>query len=78
MVEARCCGTCRLYSENMFRGSRAWKDARACCADAAHEMPASWVADNEMQASDGADCGLWEPARTPTDDVVRIVGGHHE
>lgn len=63
---ARCCGTCRLYSENMFRHSRIWKDARACVADTAHDMPASWSGNNHMDSTSGADCALWEPSQPIT------------
>ena len=59
----KCCGTCALYSENAFPVSRGWKDARACCADVAHEMPASWKPDNYMHETSGSDCCLWEPVR---------------
>ncbi|MEN9418404.1 MAG: hypothetical protein RI988_2024 [Pseudomonadota bacterium] len=61
----KCCGTCRLYSENLYRGSRVWKDARACCADVAHVMPESWSIDNYMEETKGTYCDLWEPFADP-------------
>lgn len=55
------CGNCRLWGMNLHTRIPEGVRPGNCCADAVMDLPASWNASTPMQATDGANCPIWEP-----------------